>query len=226
MDFKTVGSFTVSGYKIRCTDPCYSKVDTWCAGNVNAKAGVWKAYAAFKDFGPGNWNGLRCTHLLVVHESFEKKNVVLKGTGIHGGVDSGQFGFFDLKKFPFEDRNHESRKTFYDKVCGLTSTPIRVPDPGWPRRLEFYKEKYPESYETMAKEPVPTIPSSDPAAGVLEFGAVSSSGFGDGGYPIYAMSEAGNAVVLLAEYVSEKEAEDEEKEAEDNDGYELAVILP
>ena len=95
IDQVDLGQFEVVSGKITCSDPCYSP-GTWCSGEVKAKNGKWKAFVIRSD--EEEW-GTRIAQLVVFHESFEVKPDDLgrlgKETGIDGGVDSGQFGFFD-----------------------------------------------------------------------------------------------------------------------------------
>ena len=105
-----------------------------------------------------------------------------------GGVDSGQFGFFDkdfyrndeaakdLKKYEFSpDYDREEGDSWYRACCDLT----------------------------LAKE----------SWGVLPNGVVSSSGFGDGSYPVFGeKDENGEWIAFEVIFIGDEEDEDYDDE--------------
>ena len=167
-EYENIGSFVVTGGKIRVTDPCYNK-EVWCAGVLkNCVPGRYDAYIARQD--EGDW-GIRVAMLVIKHEDCAAKieeadkvfadedgcvhaSYLWKNSGIDVGVDSGQCGFFDednvftdlaVEGMPAAISDYGS--SFYDHCCDITLT--------------------------------------EKSAGVITHGCVSSSGLGDGGYCCY-----------------------------------------
>jgi hypothetical protein len=158
-------SFEVKSGVMVCTDPCYT-IDPpiWCMGIIeNVKNGTWVASIETSD--EGQW-GERIATLEVRHADFKDTNLkFVDELPFTGGVDSGQFGFFDKEFY----RNDESAKD--------------LPKYGFGN--EFDKESGDIWYRaccdlTLGKE----------QWGVLPNGVVSSSGYGDGSYGVYGERNA------------------------------------
>lgn len=97
------------------------------------------------------------------------------------GVDSGQAGFFDLKEYEKVSLQDDSLEDWLV----------------W-RDAEFYSKC---AELTLGKE----------QWGCLEFGVVSSTGWGDGSYPCYfAKNTQGEVVGLTIHYIDEDEEDREE----------------
>lgn len=175
-------TFEVKSGVMVASDPCY-EIPTWCQGVIkNVKNGTWKAEVETSD--EGDW-GERISRLRVEHIN-AKRTYITEQVDMDGGVDSGQFGFFDkdfyrndeaakdLKKYDFGgdfDRSGEGEQ-WYRAVCDLT----------------------------LAKE----------SWGVLSGGAVSSSGFGDGSYPVYGeKDENGEWVAFEVVFIGDEDEEDD-----------------
>jgi hypothetical protein len=152
-----VGTFLCESGVLRVTDPCYSK-GTWCAGTVpNCRKGTWIAEIDRKNC--GEW-GNRISRLTVTHELGGVGSD--EDAGFEVGVDSGQAGVFDDRRYP-EDPDESS---FYEHCCHLTL--------------------------------------SRPSCGVLKFGAVSSSGYGDGGYAATVRRDAtGQCYRISVEFIED-----------------------
>jgi len=167
--------FMVVSGNVRVTDPCYD-ADTWCSTNVNnVKNGTWNAFV--KKQSEGMW-GERCAELFVWHSDYQKDEVFgkitrkQKGrndydeiTGGMGqkdisatiGVDSGQAGVFDAQFFK-DDKSVTGVKRMHSNII--------CEDELW--------------YSMCCDRTL-----SDKSWGVIPYGAVSSSGFGDGSYTAY-----------------------------------------
>jgi hypothetical protein len=182
--------FNVTSGKMVCSDPCYS-IPTWCQGVIeNVRNGKWEAGVATSD--EGSW-GERISHLWVYNlEAAIKDPTIVRRIEMYGGaelpfsggVDSGQFGFFDfanyrndegakdLKKHDFgENYDRESGDEWYRACCDLT-----LGEESW---------------------------------GTLPFGAVSSSGYGDGSYMVRGIKDdEGLYVAFCVEYIGQDEDED------------------
>lgn len=176
--------FTVSSGSIRATDPCYG-TDTWCAGTIeNVLNGEWRGSASISD--EGVW-GERVSSLYAIHSDYYCETLNWKKLDMSAGVDSGQFGFFDLQYFlDHEDEREYGVEGFYKDCCDQT-----------------YSET-----------------DRNQRAGVVgNAGVVSSSGFGDGSYDVFAATnEDGVVVALRVDYITDDETEDEEYD-EYNDFY-------
>mgnify|MGYP000896944550 CR=1 FL=1 len=185
-------TFEVTSGVMVCSDPCYS-IDppTWCQGIINnVKNGTWVANVEKSD--EGDW-GERIARLRVEHVN-AKRTYLTTQVDMDGGVDSGQFGFFDkdfyrndeaakdLKKYDFgrSVQENESGEEWYRACCDLT-----LAEESW---------------------------------GVLPNGVVSSSGFGDGSYPVFGeKDENGEWIAFEVIFISDEEDEDYDDDDEDYD---------
>jgi hypothetical protein len=169
--------FQITSGKIVCSDPCY-KTDVWCMGIVdNVENGSWIAIADKKDM--GDW-GERITSLFIGNKQHLERNPKLvdyvfedEPLNFAGGVDSGQFGFFDFANY----RNDESAKDL-EKYNFGAGYDIEDGDK-WYRAC---------SNLTLGDESWGTLPN----------GVVSSSGFGDGSYDVYGYKDAYDKYVAFA----------------------------
>ena len=169
-------TFEVTSGIIVASDPMY-EIPTWCQGIINnVKKGTWLAEAVVANKGI---YGNRVASLTVTHLSAETP-LLFEEIDMSGGVDSGQFGFFDkdfycnnevakdLPQHNFGTDGHE----WYRACCKLT-----LDKPSW---------------------------------GTLPQGAVSSSGFGDGCYPVYGAKDANDEWVCFRVIFLDDEEENEE----------------
>jgi len=176
-------TFEVTSGAIVCSDPCYT-LDTWCMGIVeNVKNGTWVADIERMDV--DGW-GNRIAVLEVRH--IDHTNVGFdfnEHLPFTGGVDSGQFGFFDKAFY----RNDESAKDLekYDFSS------------------DFDKEDGDIWYRACCQKTL-----GEESWGVLPNGAVSSSGFGDGSYDVFGVkNKDGEYVAFAVVYIWDDEDEDE-----------------
>lgn len=179
----------ISGVMV-CSDPCYS-IPTFCQGVIkNVKNGTWKAEVETSD--EGDW-GKRISRLRVEHIN-AKRTYITEQVDMDGGVDSGQFGFFDKDFY----RNDEAAKDLKQYDFG------RIVQDG-----EEGEKWYRACCElTLAKE----------SWGVMPNGAVSSSGFGDGYYPVFGeKDENGEWVAFEVVFIGDEDEEDEWDDEDEND---------
>jgi len=165
--WKNLGQFTMETTTMRVSDPCYNK-DVWCCGVLeDCITGTWNAYikeGEYYEFGK------RIGLLVVQHVNCQRdlKNlraimrfcpVDFTNTNLVVGVDSGQAGFFDDKYYnDTESVDLENLETdFSDSSWG---------EPCW--------------YHACCD-----LTLSKQRAGVIPYGAVSSSGMGDGTYQCF-----------------------------------------
>ena len=99
------------------------------------------------------------------------------------GVDSGQFGFFDNARYAAEQGgDYNEMGSFYNEICNTT---MPRSDTG------EYSEQTDFSFR--------------------DYGAVSSSGYGDGSYSVYVTyGYDGDVIAIMVEFMR---AEDEDEEA-------------
>ena len=169
--------FQITSGKIVCSDPCY-KTDVWCMGIVdNVENGSWIAIADKKDM--GDW-GERITSLFIGNKQHLERNPKLvdyvfedEPLNFAGGVDSGQFGFFDFANY----RNDESAKDLEKYDFGT----------------EYDIEDGDKWYRACSN-----LTLGDESWGTLPNGVVSSSGFGDGSYDVYGYKDAYDKYVAFA----------------------------
>jgi len=190
--------FEIVSGTVVASDPCYV-IPTWCQGIIeNVRKGTWLAKVDVSD--EGAW-GMRIASLTIVNKEalnpqLEREIVDMYSTeplNFDGGVDSGQFGFFDKDFY----RNNEVAKDLEKENFGDDYD--REDGDGW--------------YRACAK-----ITLADESWGVLPNGAVSSSGYGDGSYDVFGIKDAnGEYVALSVLYIVDDEDEvDEWDEEEEN----------
>lgn len=169
------------------SDPCYSR-PTWCQ-------------TVLTDVLPGRYISQvnedpetdRCAELLVIHEDYYQKRLDYFDHS-SCGVDSGQLGIFDAASY----RN--------DAAAADISTPrIKFSIPGDAQDGDAW-------YEKMCK-----ITLGEPLCyGAYDTGVVSSSGWGDGMYPLQvARNDGGQIVAMLVTFIDLEVQEAEEEEDEE-----------
>lgn len=175
-DTKTLiefGTFCVTSGELVLSDPCYG-LDVWCLKKVDGvKNGTWKFYGIQSDEGVF---GKRISAFYAVHADSENVSVDLEDID-DLGVDSGQFGIFDLDFYrndsQFSDdfvpendfaRGEDGGK-FYGACCDLTL--------------------------------------SDKHGGVLKGGGVVSSGYGDGCYDGCLYSQEDEIVGAFVSFIED-----------------------
>lgn len=168
------GTFCVSSGGLVLSDPCYG-LDVWCLKKVDGvKNGAWKFYGIQSDEGIF---GKQISAIYAVHADAENVSVDLKDIE-DLGVDSGQFGIFDVDFYrndsqfadDFMPENDfakgEEGGRFYGACCDLTL--------------------------------------SDKHGGVLSGGGVVSSGYGDGCYDGCLYLQEGEIVGACVRFIEEQ----------------------
>jgi hypothetical protein len=195
-------TFEIKSGKVVLSDPCYD-FGTWCQGVIdNVKNGNWYAEADTQSFGQMNRSsrGHRIAKITAYHENFPTSSENIQNEGelldFDGGVDSGQFGYFDIESYrnddsvqdlKYESDNSESiiceDEPFYSHCCNRT-----LGKEGW---------------------------------GVLPFGVVSSSGYGDGSYTTYGIkNDKGEYVgftTIFIDFDDDEEEYDDDEEDDDDE---------
>ena len=166
---EAIGEFTVVSGKVYVTDPCYEKGGRYQALVKNVKNGKWFAFIERGDED-------RPAILKVVHEDyditraenpFDVPSVLTSPEKVEIGVDSGQAGVFDTKFY----RDDSS-------VVGLDR-----------KANEAICEDEP-FYSMCRSRTLSWI-----GAGTIPYGAVSSSGYGDGCYDAFVFKDAKGKVI-------------------------------
>lgn len=187
--------FEVTSGKMVLSDPCY-ELGTWCQGIAeNVKNGTWVGVLEQSD--EGAW-GVRNSILISMNVEAMEKNPLLErelmssGDLINwGGVDSGQFGHFDYANYRKDENAIDVPKVWEDEWESQEGD-------------KFYRAC---CYQTLETED---------SFGVVPFGVLSSSGYGDGSYPTYGIKdENGEWVGFMTIFIGDDEDEDDEWEDEE-----------
>lgn len=215
MELKThkLGTFEIVSGSVVVSDPCYDR-GTWCSGKVdNVLNGSWSAITkqtpeSLPHKGDHrDWDENRVAELIVYHNNYPNTDIDFTWSAMEFdvGVDSGQAGIFDDAHYQnaedainlgFKDtpRGSCSPLTAWYNLCCTTTCD------SWEDRVD-----------------VPAVSQASNIAGVIPFGVVSSSGYGDGGYICFIKRNSDGLVVAIAiqfiDFDYDEEQEDEAEEA-------------
>jgi len=171
---------------VMVSDPCYS-LDTWCQTKLNGVLpGKYNVDVQKSD--EGDW-GTRVSSITIIHENYEDTDDWEQHSEC--GVDSGQCGIFCMTSY----RNDELSE-------GITS-------PETDFVLPYNDNEGDKWYEKMCM-----FTLSKDQFGLYDTGVVSSSGLGDGQYPLDVMMDGDKIVGMRLEYLGHS---DEELLSEDDD---------
>lgn len=187
MDEKFIGTFELTNESVIISDPCYKK-GTWCQGKLEkVKTGTWNTVVIEEDD-----EGL-IAELIVYHDKIDKISD-LDGKWdeqpFNIGVDSGQAGFFQEDKYRNDSTSLDLPVYFMD---------------------EEEKEEGERWYGVCCN-----ITLSKMQAGVLEGGAVSSTGYGDGGYALYTVEQDNEIVAMKIIFIEEDNDDEYDDEFEED----------
>ena len=160
---------------VMVSDPCYSP-DTWCQTKLdNVLPGKYNVEVDKSDL--DGW-GTRVSSITVIHEDYEDTDDWEQHSEC--GVDSGQCGIFCMTSY----RNDEMS-------VGITTPPLDNPFvlPYNDKGGDMWYEKMCQF--TLGKEQF----------GLYDTGVVSSSGIGDGLYPMDVMMDGDKIVGIRLEYL-------------------------
>jgi hypothetical protein len=180
------------GPEVYVTDPCYS-APTWCQTKLtNVLPGEWVVSMIYDELGGSNRNA----ELYLIHKDYQSTRGLSFDWLGDFGVDSGQAGVFDAASY---------RDDAY--AAGITTPEVDFDLMGDPEDGDAW-------YTKMCKFTL----ASD-GWGAYAAGAVSSSGYGDGMYPVYgAENQDGKVVALQLVFISQEEEDDDwEDELDDDD---------
>jgi len=160
---------------VMVSDPCYTP-DTWCQTKLdNVLPGLYNVEVERHDEGTG-W-GVRVSSITVIHEDYVDDGDWEQHSEC--GVDSGQCGVFCMTSY----RNDEMS-------VGITTptldNPFVIP----------FREEGDKWYEKICH-----FTLCEPQWGLYDTGVVSSSGIGDGQYPLDVMMDGDKIVGMRITYL-------------------------
>ena len=200
-----IGSFTVNGTEIRVSDPGYDK-EVWCCGTIEDMApGKYKAFVAYSE--DPDW-GRRVEMLLIKHASSQcqtrSANYVCSDEDkiywsygwervpITVGVDSGQCGFFDEAMYYVPEsvlKNQAWVRRMNAQIKELTTQNRLEEAQKVKQKLLDAIGKLPTDFDDVWYTACCHLTLGDVEAGVIPYGAVSASGYGDGSYDCFVRRE-------------------------------------
>ena len=176
---------------VMVSDPCYTP-DTWCQTKLdNVLPGRYNVEVEKSD--EGDW-GTRVSSITIIHEDYTDGQVDWDDHSSLG-VDSGQCGIFCMTGY----RNDE------------LSESITTPDVNFNLSDYGHSQVGDKWYEKMCR-----FTLDKQQWGVYDTGVVSSSGIGDGQYPMEVMEDDGKVVGIKITYLGHGDDElwDDEEEEE------------
>ena len=173
------------------SDPCYTP-DTWCQTKLtNVLPGKYNVDVDKTDM--GDW-GTRVSGITVLHEDYpDDHNLIWEGHS-ECGVDSGQCGIFCMTGY----RNDELSKSITTPESNFSLGKYRNDEEGgdmW--------------YEKMCK-----FTLDNESWGVYDTGVVSSSGIGDGMYPLLVAMDNDKIVGIKVVFLGDDDEDDYEDEGD------------
>ena len=160
---------------VMVSDPCYSP-DTWCQTKLNnVLPGKYNVEVDKSDL--DGW-GTRVSSITVIHEDYEDTDDWEQHSEC--GVDSGQCGIFCMTSY----RNDEMS-------VGITTPPLDNP----------FVLPYNDKGGDMWYEKMCQFTLHKDQFGLYDTGVVSSSGIGDGLYPMDVMMDGDKIVGIRLDYL-------------------------
>lgn len=161
------------------SDPCYSD-EVWCQMKLsNVLPGEYRTFC--KKTEVEDW-GNRVSMLMVVHSDHEFEDLEWEPAG-NIGVDSGQAGIFSKSQYRDDNQN------------------VQLGDGD----ISFFSEGFFQKSGDRWYTKVCSHTLGERHWGTFKNGAVSSSGFGDGGYDVFTASVNGKIVGICIDYAVEED---------------------
>jgi len=179
------------GTSVYVTDPCYSAPTLYQLKFDNVLPGEWVVSMIYDELGGTGRNA----ELYLVHKDHQSSRGLSFDWFGDISVDSGQAGVFDAASY----RD--------DSAAGSLGAP----------EINFAYGRFEEGdawYESICK-----FTLGEDGWGSYDSGAVSSSGWGDGMYPVYGAEEDGKIVALQLSFIPQ-DSEDpywDQEDPEDDD---------
>jgi hypothetical protein len=174
------------GEEVYVTDPCYS-APTWCQLKFsNVLPGQWTAIMIYDELGGTNRNA----ELHLIHKDHQgSKDLAYDWFGDFG-VDSGQAGVFSAASY----RDDAAVEAMDTPEVDFVLPGDRLEGDAW--------------YESICR-----FTLGEDGWGAYDAGVVSSSGWGDGMYPVYGAEVNGKIVGLTLVFI------DQSADPEDDDDF-------
>ena len=182
------------GPEVYVTDPCYS-VPTWCQTKLtNVLPGEWVVSMIYDEKQGTNRNA----ELFLIHKDHQAAKDLSYDWFGDFGVDSGQAGVFDAASYRSDSAAEAINPPWIDFVL-----------PGKDLEGDAW-------YEKICK-----FTLGESGWGAYDAGAVSSSGWGDGMYPVYGAEVNGQVVALQLVFIDQSAEDDDESDCCNECGAEL-----
>ena len=207
--FERLGTTQLTSGAVIVSDPCY-ELGTWCQGRLDSVAkGTWHAAIVKNDDSATNdsWEQNRVRELILLHEDHRHLFTDVESgeetyyadwthAPFHVGVDSGQAGIFDA--------------AIYRDDAAIRAQDGDLLASSWMKPRPQYNQG--EFYATMSGL---SCKNNRGCAGTFSRGAVSASGYGDGGYDCFYLQVNGDIVGIAIIFIDDRDDEDDDDEAED-----------
>lgn len=196
---KSLGGFRIAPTaadglgEVVISDPCY-EAETWCAASRRVLAGPWQAGVQYS-------SDRRVASLFALQDDYVFGSLARSAWATDGkahlGVDSGQLGFFGATHYRFDGAVEPGH------IFAADWLPLKHDKPG-------------DAWYDLCCD----LTTGPAQGGVLDYGCVSSSGYGDGSYRLQTQSrEDGVIVGLRVDFIGDEDEEDEEDYPEDDGGW-------
>lgn len=184
-----LGNFEAETDEFMVSDPCYD-LHTWCQGKLtNVKNGIWTGYVnKINDEDFGD----RCATLFAIHSSYE--NEFLDDMLSLDWMECEFLVGVDSGQAGIFDISHYSD----DEVIDVEPQ-FKCDSSKW--------------YEACCDQTL-----GETGAGIIPFGVVSSSGYGDGGYSAYVVKNHDKKIVAVKiEFITDEDFDEETDDDFDED---------
>lgn len=173
---RSLGAFDLVSGTLVATDPSYdletARIPGLGAIITNCETGRWNAQIILKEFEGMDYS--INSELLLTHVDYRESDSLEWRRYQKGlGVDSGQAGAWDISRF--QDQSVVP-KDVRERARAESKQTSYIPFDPW----------YQWCCETTLNEP---------ACGVMAYGVVSRSGYGDGGYPVFVCVDENQKVI-------------------------------
>ena len=170
-----VGNFMIESGEIVAKDPGYDIMEGSIFSDIiiPVQNGTWDGY--IKYFSDEKKDNPRISELMIYNQNFKDKinDPWIQLTDVD--VDTGQAGFFDLKHFRNDQDVNETHKM--------------------PTYIEL-NDEHGQKWYAMCCQMTYDEKTKESKAGVVPFGIVSSSGYGDGSYNVCGIKNDNKFIAL------------------------------
>jgi hypothetical protein len=196
---------------VMVSDPCYS-LDTWCQTQLNnVLPGIFNVDVEKTDL--GDW-GVRISSITVIHKDYQDGQFNWDDRSTCG-VDSGQCGVFCMTSY----RNDTTFKKVRVKVLHTKKFNLKKRKKLRSKKNYKYKNSIRFKLRILKKgdkwyEKMCHFTLGSESWGLYDTGVVSSSGVGDGMYPLEVMEDNGKVVGIKVVFLGDDDEDDYEDEGD------------